>query len=101
LRSQAEQVAGGLSIAQAKRLAKAGRAFVISRNMGLPDGNARTTCHRPTFSEWSRVSSPGSLAGSSLKLPIKVKATTGLEAFGEWRVNGENGRCHFYHHSRG
>jgi 3-hexulose-6-phosphate synthase len=36
------QVVGGLSIAQAKNLAKAGlRAFVISGNMGLPDGNAR------------------------------------------------------------
>ena len=36
------QVVGGLSIAQAKRLAKAGlRDFVISGNMGLPDGNAR------------------------------------------------------------
>jgi len=36
------QVVGGLSIAQAKKLAKAGlRAFVISGNMGLPDGNAR------------------------------------------------------------
>jgi 3-keto-L-gulonate-6-phosphate decarboxylase len=36
------QVVGGLSIAQAKNLAKAGlRAFVISGNMGLPDGKAR------------------------------------------------------------
>ena len=36
------QVVGGLSIAKAKSLAKAGlRAFVISCNMGLPDGNAR------------------------------------------------------------
>src|SRR5262245_61902083 len=36
------QVVGGLSIAQAKSLAKAGlRAFVISGNMGLSDGNAR------------------------------------------------------------
>jgi 3-keto-L-gulonate-6-phosphate decarboxylase len=36
------QVVGGLSIAQAKSLAKAGlRAFVISGNMGLPDGKAR------------------------------------------------------------
>ena len=36
------QVVGGLSIEQAKRLAKAGlRAFVISGNMGLPDGKAR------------------------------------------------------------
>jgi 3-hexulose-6-phosphate synthase len=36
------QVVGGLSITQAKSLAKAGlRAFVISGNMGLPDGNAR------------------------------------------------------------
>jgi 3-hexulose-6-phosphate synthase len=36
------QVVGGLSIAQAKSLAKAGlRAFVISGNMGVPDGNAR------------------------------------------------------------
>jgi 3-keto-L-gulonate-6-phosphate decarboxylase len=36
------QVVGGLSIAQAKRLAQAGlRAFVISGNLGLPDGNAR------------------------------------------------------------
>jgi 3-keto-L-gulonate-6-phosphate decarboxylase len=36
------QVVGGLSIAQAKSLAKAGlRAFVISGNMGLPDSNAR------------------------------------------------------------
>ena len=38
----AVQVVGGLSIAQAKRLAKAGlRAFVISGNLGLPDGKAR------------------------------------------------------------
>src|SRR3954471_14028231 len=36
------QGGGGLSIAQAKSLAKAGlRAFVISGNMGLPDGNTR------------------------------------------------------------
>jgi 3-hexulose-6-phosphate synthase len=36
------QVVGGLSSAQAKRLAKVGlRAFVISGNMGLPDSNAR------------------------------------------------------------
>jgi 3-hexulose-6-phosphate synthase len=36
------QVVGGLSIAQAKRLAQAGlRAFVISGNLGLPDSNAR------------------------------------------------------------
>jgi 3-hexulose-6-phosphate synthase len=36
------QVVGGLSIAQARKLAKAGlRAFVISGNMGLPDSNAR------------------------------------------------------------
>jgi 3-hexulose-6-phosphate synthase len=36
------QVVGGLTIAQAKGLAKTGlRAFVISGNMGLPDGNAR------------------------------------------------------------
>jgi 3-hexulose-6-phosphate synthase len=36
------QVVGGLNIAQAKSLAKAGlRAFVISGNMGLPDGAAR------------------------------------------------------------
>lgn len=36
------QVVGGLSIAQAKRLAKAGlRAFVISGNLGLPDSTAR------------------------------------------------------------
>jgi len=36
------QVVGGLSVAQAKSLAKAGlRAFVISGNMGLPDSNAR------------------------------------------------------------
>ena len=36
------QVVGGLSIAHAKSLAKTGlRAFVISGNMGLPDGNAR------------------------------------------------------------
>jgi 3-hexulose-6-phosphate synthase len=36
------QVVGGLTIPQAKRLAQAGlRAFVISGNMGLPDGNAR------------------------------------------------------------
>ena len=36
------QVVGGLSIAQAKSLAKVGlRCFVISGNMGLPDGNAR------------------------------------------------------------
>src|ERR1035438_4928772 len=38
----AVQVVGGLSIAQAKSLAKAGlRAFVISGNMGLPEGKAR------------------------------------------------------------
>jgi 3-hexulose-6-phosphate synthase len=36
------QVVGGLSIPQAKSLAKAGlRAFVISGNMGLPDSNVR------------------------------------------------------------
>jgi 3-keto-L-gulonate-6-phosphate decarboxylase len=36
------QVVGGLSIAQAKRLARAGlRAFVISGNLGQPDGRAR------------------------------------------------------------
>ena len=36
------QVVGGLSIAQAKRLAKAGlRAFVISGNLGQPDTRAR------------------------------------------------------------
>ncbi len=36
------QVVGGLSIAQAKRLARAGlRAFVISGNLGQPDGVAR------------------------------------------------------------
>jgi 3-keto-L-gulonate-6-phosphate decarboxylase len=36
------QVVGGLSIAQAKRLAQAGlRAYVISGNMGLPDGTSR------------------------------------------------------------
>lgn len=36
------QVVGGLTIAQARSLAKAGlRAFVISGNMGLPDSNAR------------------------------------------------------------
>jgi len=36
------QVVGGLSIAQAKRLARAGlRAFVISGNMGQPDAVAR------------------------------------------------------------
>jgi 3-hexulose-6-phosphate synthase len=36
------QVVGGLSIAQAKRLAQAGlRAFVISGNLGLPDSVAR------------------------------------------------------------
>jgi 3-hexulose-6-phosphate synthase len=36
------QVVGGLNIPQAKKLAKAGlRGFVISGNMGLPDGNAR------------------------------------------------------------
>jgi 3-keto-L-gulonate-6-phosphate decarboxylase len=36
------QVVGGLSIAQAKRLARAGlRAFVISGNLGLPDTKAR------------------------------------------------------------
>lgn len=36
------QVVGGLSIAQAKSLAKSGlRGFVISGNMGLPDSNAR------------------------------------------------------------
>jgi 3-hexulose-6-phosphate synthase len=36
------QVVGGLSIAQAKSLAGAGlRAFVISGNLGQPDGRAR------------------------------------------------------------
>jgi len=36
------QVVGGLSIAQAKKLARAGvRAFVISGNLGLPDTTAR------------------------------------------------------------
>ena len=36
------QVVGGLNIAQAKRLAKAGlRCFVISGNMGLPDSDVR------------------------------------------------------------
>jgi 3-keto-L-gulonate-6-phosphate decarboxylase len=36
------QVVGGLSVAQAKRLAAAGlRAFVISGNLGLPDSTAR------------------------------------------------------------
>ncbi len=36
------QVVGGLSIAEAKSLAKAGlRAFVISGNLGQPDGRAR------------------------------------------------------------
>jgi 3-keto-L-gulonate-6-phosphate decarboxylase len=36
------QVVGGLSVAQAKRLAEAGlRAFVISGNLGLPDGRGR------------------------------------------------------------
>ncbi len=36
------QVVGGLNIAQAKRLARRGlRAFVISGNLGQPDGNAR------------------------------------------------------------
>ncbi len=36
------QVVGGLSIAQAQELARSGlRAFVISGNLGLPDGNAR------------------------------------------------------------
>jgi 3-hexulose-6-phosphate synthase len=36
------QVVGGLSIAQAQRLARAGlRAFVISGNLGLPDSVAR------------------------------------------------------------
>jgi 3-hexulose-6-phosphate synthase len=36
------QVVGGLSVAQAKSLAKAGlRAFVISGNLGQPDSRAR------------------------------------------------------------
>ena len=36
------QVVGGLSVAQAKTLARAGlRAFVISGNLGQPDGRAR------------------------------------------------------------
>jgi 3-hexulose-6-phosphate synthase len=36
------QVVGGLSVAQAKSLASAGlRAFVISGNLGQPDGRAR------------------------------------------------------------
>ena len=40
----AVQVVGGLSIAQAKRLAKAGlRAFVFSRNLGQTDTRARST----------------------------------------------------------
>jgi hypothetical protein len=58
-------VVGGLSIAQAKSLAKAGlRAFVISGNMGLPDGNARYNLP-PRSSAWSPVSSPRSRAGSA------------------------------------
>ena len=36
------QVVGGLSVAQAKSLARVGlRAFVISGNLGQPDGVAR------------------------------------------------------------
>jgi 3-hexulose-6-phosphate synthase len=36
------QVVGGLSVAQAKSLAQTGlRAFVISGNLGQPDGRAR------------------------------------------------------------
>jgi 3-hexulose-6-phosphate synthase len=36
------QVVGGLSVAQAKKLARAGlRAFVISGNLGEPDTRAR------------------------------------------------------------
>jgi 3-hexulose-6-phosphate synthase len=36
------QVVGGLSVAQAKALARDGlRAFVISGNLGLPDAQAR------------------------------------------------------------
>jgi 3-keto-L-gulonate-6-phosphate decarboxylase len=36
------QVVGGLSVAQAKNLAQSGvRAFVISGNLGQPDGRAR------------------------------------------------------------
>ncbi len=36
------QAVGGLTIAQAKRLARAGlRTFVISGNLGLPDSTAR------------------------------------------------------------
>jgi 3-hexulose-6-phosphate synthase len=36
------QVVGGLSVAEAKSLAGAGlRAFVISGNLGQPDGRAR------------------------------------------------------------
>jgi 3-hexulose-6-phosphate synthase len=36
------QVVGGLSVAEAKSLAQAGlRAFVISGNLGQPDGRAR------------------------------------------------------------
>jgi hypothetical protein len=36
------QVVGGLTVAQAQRLAQAGlRGFVISGNLGLPDGRAR------------------------------------------------------------
>ena len=57
------QVVGGLSIAQAKSLAKAGlRAFVISGNMGLPDGNARYNLPPAEIQRWSPISSPRSRA---------------------------------------
>jgi 3-keto-L-gulonate-6-phosphate decarboxylase len=59
------QVVGGLSIAQAKRLAKAGlRDFVISGNMGLPDSNVRynlppAEIQRLVASFIAEVSAPG------------------------------------------
>ena len=58
------QVVGGLTVAQAKGLAKSGlRAFVISGNLGEPDTQApATTCHRTRSSATSQASSPRSRA---------------------------------------
>jgi hypothetical protein len=60
------QVVGGLSIAQAKSLAKAGlRCFVISGNMGLPDGNARYNLPPAEIQRLTPVSSPRSRGPSN------------------------------------
>ena len=60
------QVVGGLSVAQAKSLAQAGlRAFVISGNLGQPDGRARYDLPRDQIERYvadfiAAVSSAGS-----------------------------------------